>query len=164
MRVFQGAFEFIERKNLKKKFTAALKILIVSGEQSNLKLFNQMLAMRFAMLAAIQHVHRFEKSLAFITNRQVFLYQVSHGYRLIKTRKVRHLFSLVPMFCQDVIMLYGYFLSHRSIVAHFFIHVNLRWLNTVLRAVSGSACFKLDKQTWRRKKKTISQNLLIKIL
>ena len=28
MRVFQGAFEFIERKNLKKKkFTAALKIL-----------------------------------------------------------------------------------------------------------------------------------------
>ena len=53
MRVFQVAFEFIERKNLKKKFTAALKILIVSGEQSNLKLFNQMLAMRFAMLAAI---------------------------------------------------------------------------------------------------------------
>ena len=32
----------------------------------------------------------------------------------------------------------------------------LRWLNTVLRAVSGNshegACFKLDKQTWRRKK------------
>ena len=31
----------------------------------------------------------------------------------------------------------------------------LRWLNTVLRAVSGnsrdSTCFKLDKQTWRRK-------------
>jgi hypothetical protein len=31
----------------------------------------------------------------------------------------------------------------------------LRWLNTVLRAVSGTlregACFKLDKQTWRRK-------------
>ena len=49
----------------------------------------------------------------------------------------------------------------------------LRWLNTVLRAVSGNsrdgACFKLDKQTWQRKKqcytlKTISQNLLIKIL
>ena len=191
MRVFQGAFEFIERKNLKKKFTAALKILqsfrtfssffakfpdilIVSGEQSNLTLFNQllhwcltckyMLAMRFAMLAAIQRVHRFEKSLAFIIYNQVFLYQVSHGYRFIKTRKVRHLFSLVPVFCQDVIMLYGYFLSHRSIAAHLFIHVNLRWLNTVLRAVSGSACFKLDKQTWRRKKKTISQNLLIKIL
>ena len=34
--------------------------------------------------------------------------------------------------------------------------VVLRWLNTVLRAVSGNsrdgACFKLDKQTWRRKK------------
>ena len=191
MRVFQGAFEFIERKNLKKKFTAALKILqsfrtfssffakfpdilIVSGEQSNLTLFNQllrwcltfkyMLAMRFAMLAAIQHVHRFEKSLAFIIYSQVLLYQVSHGYRFIKTRKVRHLFSLVPMFCQDVIMLYGYFLSHRSIAAHLFIHVNLRWLNTVLRAVSGQAYFKSDKQTWRRKKKTISQNLLIKIL
>ena len=33
---------------------------------------------------------------------------------------------------------------------------HLRWLNTVLRAVSGSlrdgACFKLDKQTWWRKK------------
>ena len=32
----------------------------------------------------------------------------------------------------------------------------LRWLNTVLRAVSGNsrdgACFKLDKQTWQRKK------------
>ena len=32
----------------------------------------------------------------------------------------------------------------------------LRWLNTVLRAVSGNssdgACFKLGKQTWRRKK------------
>ena len=27
MRVFQGAFEFTELKNLKKKFTAALKIL-----------------------------------------------------------------------------------------------------------------------------------------
>ena len=48
----------------------------------------------------------------------------------------------------------------------------LRWLNTVLRAVSGNlrdgACFKLEKQTWRRKsngtQKTISQNLLIKIL
>ena len=45
-------------------------------------------------------------------------------------------------------------------------------LNTVLRAVSGNsgdgACFKLDKQTWWRKRndtqKTISQNLLIKIL
>ena len=48
----------------------------------------------------------------------------------------------------------------------------LRWLNTVLRAVSGNmrdgACFKLDKQIWRRKssgtQKTISQNLHIKIL
>ena len=47
--------------------------------------------------------------------------------------------------------------------------LKLRWLNTVLRVVSGNlrdgACFKLDKQTWRRKKngteKTISQNLLI---
>ena len=32
----------------------------------------------------------------------------------------------------------------------------LRWLNRVLRAFSGNsrggACFKLDKQTWRRKK------------
>ena len=27
----------------------------------------------------------------------------------------------------------------------------LRWLNTVSRAVSGSAYFKLDQQTWRRK-------------
>ena len=138
MRVFQVAFEFIERKNLKKKFTAALKILqsfrtfssffakfldtlIVSGEQSNLTLFNQMLAMRFAMLAAIQHVHRFEKGLAFITNSQVFLYQVSHGYRFIKTRNVRHLFSLVPVFCQDVIMLYGQFFRspfHRRAFVH----------------------------------------------
>ena len=47
-----------------------------------------------------------------------------------------------------------------------------RWLDTVSRAVNGTsrdgACFKLDKQTWQRKKrwtkKTISQNLLIKIL
>ena len=49
--------------------------------------------------------------------------------------------------------------------------LHLRWLNTVLRTVSGNShdtmCFKLDKQTWRRKsdgtQKTISQNLLIKI-
>ena len=49
---------------------------------------------------------------------------------------------------------------------------NLRWLNTVLWAVSGNLrdgeCFDLDKQTWRRKRngkqKTISQNLPIKIL
>ena len=48
----------------------------------------------------------------------------------------------------------------------------LRWLNTVLWAVSGNlrdgACFKLDKQTWWRKsngtQKTISQNLLIRML
>ena len=36
---------------------------------------------------------------------------------------------------------------------------SLKWLNTVLRAVSGNssdgACFKLDKQTWRRTEKTI---------
>ena len=49
--------------------------------------------------------------------------------------------------------------------------LHLRWLNTVLRAVSGNlhdtTCFKLDKKTWRRKsdgtQKTISQNVLIKI-
>ena len=48
----------------------------------------------------------------------------------------------------------------------------LRWLNTVLRAVSGNSrdgeCFELDKQTWWWKindtQVTISQNLLIKIL
>ena len=47
----------------------------------------------------------------------------------------------------------------------------LRWLNTVLRAVSGNSrdgvCFKLDKQTWRRKKQWYtednSQNIIIKI-
>ena len=45
----------------------------------------------------------------------------------------------------------------------------LRWLNTVLLAVSGNsrdgACFKLDKQTWRRKSKSTqrktSQNYLL---
>ena len=50
--------------------------------------------------------------------------------------------------------------------------LELRWLNTVLRVVSGNlrdgASFKLNSQTWRRKsngtQKTISQNLLIKIL
>ena len=49
---------------------------------------------------------------------------------------------------------------------------NLRWQNTVLRAISSNlrdgACFKLDKQTWRPKingaQKTIPQNLLIRIL
>ena len=48
----------------------------------------------------------------------------------------------------------------------------LRWLNTVLWAVSSNssdgACFKLDKQTWWQKsngtQKTIFQNLLMKIL
>ena len=41
----------------------------------------------------------------------------------------------------------------------------LRWLNTVWRAVSGNtrdgACFKLDKQTWRRKSNG-TQNWFIK--
>ena len=54
----------------------------------------------------------------------------------------------------------------------YFPYILLRWLNTVFWAVScnlrDGACFKLDKQTWRRKsngtQKTISQNLLIKIL
>ena len=49
---------------------------------------------------------------------------------------------------------------------------DLRWLNTVSQAVSSNSCdgecFYLHKQTWRRKsngtQKTISQNLLIKIL
>ena len=31
-------------------------------------------------------MHRFEKSLAFIIDSQVFVYQVSHGYMFIKTR------------------------------------------------------------------------------
>ena len=52
------------------------------------------------------------------------------------------------------------------------VYQGLRWLNTVLRAVSGnlcdSACFKLDRPTWRQKsngtQNTISQNLLIRIL
>ena len=55
-------------------------------------------------------------------------------------------------------------------VSHFYLL--LRWLNTVLQALSGiwhdGTCFKLDKQSWWRKnngtQKTISQNLLIKIL
>ena len=53
--------------------------------------------------------------------------------------------------------------------------LHLRWLNTVLWAVSSnsrdSTCFTLDKQTWQGKKamvpgtqRTISQNLLTKIL
>ena len=45
---------------------------------------------------------------------------------------------------------------------------SLRWPNTVLQAVSSSGCFKLHKQTWGRERqrtqKTISQNLLFKIL
>ena len=48
--------------------------------------------------------------------------------------------------------------------------IHLRWLNTVLRSVSGNSrdgtCFKLAQQKWRRKsygtQKTISQNLLFK--
>ena len=51
-------------------------------------------------------------------------------------------------------------------------NVSLRWLKTVLWAVSGKlrdgACFKLEKQTWRQKSSgtqmTISRKLLIKIL
>ena len=39
----------------------------------------------------------------------------------------------------------------------------LRWLNTALRAVSGNsrdgACFKLDKQTWRRKKQWCTEDI-----
>ena len=45
--------------------------------------------------------------------------------------------------------------------------VYLRWLNTVLRAVSGNsldgACFKLDKQTWRWKKAMVHRRQFLKI-
>ena len=61
-----------------------------------------------------------------------------------------------------------------TMLASCFISVvsRLRWLNTVLRAVSGNSrngeCFNLEKQTWRRKsngtQKTISQNLLTSAL
>ena len=41
-------------------------------------------------------------------------------------------------------------------------YTNLRWLDTVLRAVSGNsrdgACFKLDKQTRRRKKQWYTED------
>ena len=45
----------------------------------------------------------------------------------------------------------------------------LRRLNTVLLAISSSTCFKLDKQTWRRKKQwytedDFSKSTLLKIL
>ena len=43
-----------------------------------------------------------------------------------------------------------------STTTYGFLTVLLRWLNTVSRAVSGKshdgACFKLDKQTWQRKR------------
>ena len=63
--------------------------------------------------------------------------------------------------------------QHAHTVKHFNLALtHFLWLNTVLRAVSGNlrdgACFKLDRQTWRRKsngaQKTISQNLFIRIL
>ena len=42
---------------------------------------------------------------------------------------------------------------------------SLRWLNTVLRVVSGNshdgACFKLDKQTWRQKTRYTENDLKI---
>ena len=45
----------------------------------------------------------------------------------------------------------------------FFVYkCKLRWLNTVLGAVSGNSrgdvCFKLDKLTWRRKKQWYREN------
>ena len=44
--------------------------------------------------------------------------------------------------------------------------IYLRWLNTVLRAVSGnlcgSECFKLDKQTWRRKMQWYTEDDFLK--
>ena len=49
--------------------------------------------------------------------------------------------------------------THRGYLFFFFL---LRWLNTVLRAVSGNsrdgACFQLDKQTWRRKKQWYTED------
>ena len=38
--------------------------------------------------------------------------------------------------------------SECLVVAHDLRKTNLRWLNTVLRAVSGSAYFKLEKKQW----------------
>ena len=44
---------------------------------------------------------------------------------------------------------------------------NLRWLNAVLRAVSGNSragvCFKLDTQTWRPKKTMVHKRGFLKI-
>ena len=40
---------------------------------------------------------------------------------------------------------------------------SLRWLNTVLRAVSSSACFKLHKQTWGAKKAIYTEGRFLKI-
>ena len=71
-----------------------------------------------------------------------------------------------------VTKLWRFFLRVLNILYHWNtdqLKLKLRWLNTVLRAVSGNssdgACFKLDKQTRRRKssgtEKTIFQNLLI---
>ena len=52
--------------------------------------------------------------------------------------------------------------SECLVVAHDLRKTNLRWLNTVLRAVSGSAYFQIGKKG-SGTQKTISQNLLIKI-
>ena len=71
--------------------------------------------------------------------------------KLIFTRKAVHLAS----FWNWVFLEFG---SGLYSCCRNFSKTLLRWLNTVLRAVSGGACFKLDKQTWRRKKQWYTED------
>ena len=48
--------------------------------------------------------------------------------------------------------------SHAEFLSHKNFQKALRWLKPVLQAVSGSACFKSDKQTWRRKRQWYTED------
>ena len=84
--------------------------------------------------------------------------------------KLNHLLRLSASRCQNLCSALPHSMYQDLSTCHGLPY--FRWLDTVLRAVSGNlrdgASFKLDKQTWRRKsndtQKPISQNLLIKIL
>ena len=87
--------------------------------------------------------YRLEKSLFQKSKRKVSSLSPKQTTSLMRNWPKWRLVSAVP---EAILMLFSVRI----------IKTSLRWLNTVLRAVSGNsrdgACFKLDKQTWRRKK------------
>ena len=82
------------------------------------------------------------------------------------SRSKTFLLKLPPFYSWSLVFTSNATFPRRSGLVHFTLKTTssnwLRWLNTVLRAVSGnsrdSACFKSDIQTWRHKKEWYTED------